>query len=174
MPTVTPFVGTQLDCAARLAHVVWRYVRPCRYWLMGLTKKEGCVAAILCKQKVINCGIDYSLSIVGCAWSLPYSSACLSPCMCHTHSLAWGPCFVPEMVNILQTKLLVHSIDFESLHMLICIPVRTHRANKLLGLLGELWLFVITHNFSRHSESLSLSGLQMRTVFLHMSLRLQI
>ena len=93
--------------------------------------------------------------------------------MCHTHSLAWGPCFAPEMVHMLQSKLLVHSIDFESLHMLVYIPVRTHRANKLLGLLGELWLFVVTHNFSRHSESLSVSGLQMHTIFLYTSLRLQ-
>lgn len=89
------------------------------YWLMGMTKKEGCVVTSLCRQKVTRCALTQSLNNVGCAWGLPCSSACLYPCTCHTHSLAWGPCVVPEMVKLLQSKLLLHSLEVQSLHMLV-------------------------------------------------------
>ena len=82
-------------------------------------EKEGCIIARLGKQKVTHCDLKQSLNNVACAWNLPCSSACLYPCMCHTHSLAWGPCVVPEMVNLLQSKLLRHSIDLQSLQVLV-------------------------------------------------------
>lgn len=118
--------------------------------------------------------LNTSSNNAGCDWSVPCSSACLYPCTCHTHNLAWGPCVVPEMVKLLQSKLLLHRTEVQSLHMLVRISMYTYRANELLGLLGELRFFVITHNLSRHRKSLSVSGLQMPTSFFHMCLRLHI